>query len=216
MRLATSRSSAARPASRRNDTGVISNSRSFAFATLSRSFFLFSPKRKPNANAWCILTVQLFHGPTGDRGHLPAKGSLASPRERTSGSDAARARQRRCRVVRPLFFSSRAGQTPLPVSQKCNFVIVKSHHAELRVETSRQTSRQTKRAQRRSLRQTTPFRSCSSEDSGPNLLDDRRLHAITSPRRGRRARTPPRRRRRRSAAPRRARRRRRRLPRSSS
>ena len=62
MRLATSRSLAARPASRRNDTGVISNSRSFAFATLSRSFFLFSPKREPNANAWCMLVYIYFMG----------------------------------------------------------------------------------------------------------------------------------------------------------
>lgn len=84
MRLATSRSSAARPASRRNDTGVISNSRSFAFATLSRSFFLSSPKRKPNANAWCILIqYNYFMGLRAIADTSPRKGpSLLRANER--------------------------------------------------------------------------------------------------------------------------------------
>lgn len=136
MRLATSRSSAARPASRRNDTGVISNSRSFAFTTLSRSFFSLLAETRTKRERVVYACVHLFHGPTGDRGHLPAKrgsGSLASRRERTSGSDAARARQRRCRVVRPPFFSSRAGQTPLPFRKMDdNFVIVPSRGATRR------------------------------------------------------------------------------------
>jgi hypothetical protein len=83
MRLATSRSSAARPASRRNDTGVISNSRSFAFATLSRSFFLFSPKREPNANAWCMLVYIYFMRLRAIADTSPRKGpSLLGANER--------------------------------------------------------------------------------------------------------------------------------------
>ena len=83
MRLATSRSSAARPASRRNDTGVISNSRSFAFAILSRSFFLFSPKREPNANAWCMLVYIYFMRLRAISDTSPLKGpSLLGANER--------------------------------------------------------------------------------------------------------------------------------------